>query len=277
MRTTLSTILAILILSAAPSTAAQQWALAINGDDPSSCTSRSHRRNVDVAVESLEKLGFSSDRIVVLAHPAEDDHDSSWLEPTRSQLRDALDELARKVGPDDTLVVYLTGHGYRMFGRSHLALGNSLVSAKWLSKALGEIRYGRLVIISDQCFSGGMDSEFGDLRESVFVSSASPKQTTSCVAFIRPFWRALVDPKNDVNGDGQVSIEEAFVVASHHAEERAVATRPSDPIYRGLGGQSLKVAARIMPTLIAAVPLAGRAVGERVAVMPASTGSSGSL
>lgn len=262
--TTLLTVTLSLLLAAGTASAATNWALAINGDS-TSCTASAHGRNVALAVETLVTLGFEEDHIVVLSHAHDDIAGSDgWIDPNRSELRSAIDTLAKRIRPEDTLVVYMTGHGYRRGNSSYLVLGDRLVSADWLAEQLADVNYGRLVVISDQCFSGGFESSFATLPRSVFVASASAEQRTSCVSFIRPFWRAMVNPKADRDGDGQVSIEEAYNVASASAAQRAVASRPSEPIYIGFGGRSLENVTE--PTRIAMIPTTGTAI----AMLPAA-------
>jgi hypothetical protein len=194
---------------------ATQYALIVNGDD-----SFTHNYNVSLALASLRQLGYAPQNTLTLA-PASLESSGAAVEPatwrrpaTEQGLRQALALLRGRVRPGDLLLVYLTGHGYRMFGRTSLGLQDGSITARDLMQQLGEIPFGKLVMIADQCYSGGFSNAAVALgRNVVAVSSTDDRHEVRCEPFIRPLWLAAVAAESDTRGNGFVSIEEAFQVA----------------------------------------------------------------
>jgi len=195
---------------------ATQYALIVNGDD-----SFTHNYNVALALTSLAQLGYAPRNTLTLAPASLESSGAAvdpaaWRRPATEQgLRQALALLRERVRPGDVLLVYLTGHGYRMFGRTSLGLQNGSITARELAQRLGEISFGKLILIADQCYSGGFVNAAVALgRNVVAVSSADDRHEVRCEPFIRPLWLAAVAAESDTRGNGFVSIEEAFQVAA---------------------------------------------------------------
>ncbi|MBV8201928.1 MAG: caspase family protein, partial [Acidobacteria bacterium] len=211
---------------------AAQWALIVNGDD-----SFTHNYNVALALSSLSQLGYAPQNTLVLAPAAASSSDAGadapaidataagpapWRQPaTEHGLKQALAQLHERLRPGDLLLVYLTGHGYRMFGRTSLELQGGSITARELMQRLGELPFGKLILIADQCYSGGFaDAALALGRNAVAVSSTDDRHEVRCEPFIRPFWLAAVAahaqpaPGSAASGKGFVSIEEAFRVAA---------------------------------------------------------------
>src|SRR5205807_2804525 len=138
----------------AATTGGTQFALLVNGDD-----SFTHNYNVALALASLSQLGYAPRNTLVLAPPASTDAAASatpgaaaepapWRRPATEQgLRQALAQLRDRLRPGDLLLVYLTGHGYRMFGRTSLELQGGSITARELMQRLGELPFGKLILI----------------------------------------------------------------------------------------------------------------------------------
>jgi len=195
---------------------ATQYALIVNGDD-----SFTHNYNVALALTSLAQLGYAPRNTLTLAPASLESSGAAvdpaaWRRPATEQgLRQALALLRERVRPGDLLLVYLTGHGYRMFGRTSLGLQDGSITARELAQRLGEIAFGKLILIADQCYSGGfVDAAVALGRNVVAVSSADDRHEVRCEPFIRPLWLAAVAAESDTRGNGFVSIEEAFQVAA---------------------------------------------------------------
>jgi hypothetical protein len=200
---------------------AEQFALIVNGDD-----SFTHNYNVALSLASLSQLGYAPQNTLVLAPPASADAAGSgagaaagpapWRRPASEQgLRQAFAQLRDRMRPGDLLLVYLTGHGYRMFGRTSLELQGGSITARELMQRLGELPFGKLILIADQCYSGGFANAALALgRNVVAVSSTDDRHEVRCEPFIRPLWLAAVAAESDTRGNGFVSVEEAFQVAA---------------------------------------------------------------
>ncbi|HVS14863.1 MAG TPA: hypothetical protein VMV46_13120 [Thermoanaerobaculia bacterium] len=192
---------------------AETWLLLVNGDD-----SELHHGNLRLAAESLARIGYRADRTIVLqpagtapAGLAAADG-ATVLPATLDGWQAAIDHLrAQTRGERPELLVYLTGHGKRKGGQSVLLLDRGVLAADRLADDLATLDLERLVVIADQCFSGGFADPFADWQgvDLTVVSSTDDSSTTSCPSFVHPFWRAATDPSKDLDRDGRVSVEEA--------------------------------------------------------------------
>jgi len=206
--------------TAAGNGGAAQFALIVNGDD-----SFTHNYNVSLALASLSQLGYAPQNTLVLAPAASASSAASapaagapapWRHPATEQgLRQAVAQLHDRMRSGDVLLVYLTGHGYRMFGRTSLELQGGSITARELMQRLGGLPFGKLILIADQCYSGGFANAALALgRNVVAVSSTDDRHEVRCEPFIRPLWLAAVAAESDTRGNGFVSVEEAFQVAA---------------------------------------------------------------
>jgi hypothetical protein len=216
-------------LAAAAPVAAAQYALIVNGDD-----TFTHNYNVALALSSLLRLGYSPQRILVLApaagvacDPCPDRRQATpdaataatpaaapWRQPATGQgLRQALARLREQMVSGDQLLVYLTGHGYRIFGRAMLGLADGSISARDLLQRLAGLPFGKLVLIADQCYSGGfVDAAVALGRNVVAVSSTDDRHEVRCEPWVRPLWQAAGDA---AGGNRPASIEAAFQIATN--------------------------------------------------------------
>jgi hypothetical protein len=136
----------------------------------------------------------------------------------------------------DLLLVYLTGHGYRMFGRTSLELQGGSITARELMQRLGELPFGKLILIADQCYSGGFANAALALgRNVIAVSSTDDRHEVRCEPFIRPLWLAAVAAESDTRGNGFVSVEEAFQVAADGLRQAGAGSDGDAPRIAGSG------------------------------------------
>jgi hypothetical protein len=244
---------------AAPGAAGAQYALIVNGDD-----SFTHNYNVELALGSLRQVGYESRNTFVLA-PAATGAGApagSWRQPATEQgLRRALVELRGRLRSGDRLLVYLTGHGYRMFGRASLGLQNGSITARELMQQLGELPFGELVLIADQCYSGAfVDAAIALGRNVAAVSSTDDRHEVRCEPFVRPLWLAAA-------AAGDVSVEDAFQTAAsglHRSGGAQASAAP--PRYAASGtcaGRPIRFSNSPQPPAAAAAArVAGEAAGE---------------
>lgn len=214
------------------------WAVVINSDHAEGCSFEVHLRNTELAVATLGDLGYRADHVFVLSEAGEAAASSSfrpmWLDADRGSLRRVMGELETRMAPGDDLVVYLTGHGSMRGSEVGLLLGRRFVPADDLAADLGALGSGRIVLVADVCYAGAFALALNAVHPDVVaVTAADAESTTSCVHFARAFWRALVNPTNDDNEDGVVSVEEAFVVAEQNFLRKAsiLPSRPGRPAF----------------------------------------------
>ncbi|MBL9147193.1 MAG: caspase family protein [Phycisphaerae bacterium] len=102
---------------------------------------------------------------------------------TRSAVVAALDDLARKAGPDDLVVVFYSGHGATdEKGRAYWVMSDAKVDALRstalaeleISELLGEIKTRRLVTLIDACYSAAT-AELASTKSLIDVSKLYPE------------------------------------------------------------------------------------------------------
>ena len=89
---------------------------------------------------------------------------------TKSAISDQLDQLARVTRPDDTVIVFFSGHGVQYVGGfapgEYLCTAGArldrspeaLVSSRELSDSLAAIKANHLIVFLDACHSGGLST-----------------------------------------------------------------------------------------------------------------------
>ena len=213
-------LLVILVLAHAPAAGAApgaaqqegaQYALVINGDD-----SFTHNYNVSMALEALPHLGYAAGHTLLLAagKPNGEDPAIRRMPATTDGLDRAVALLQRELRPQDVLLVYMTGHGGRAFGRTFLSLESGMVTASAFLHRLAPLPFARLILIADQCYSGGFLDEAMRLgRDVVGVASVDSRHEVRCEPFIRPLWQAAVGTP-EAGAGGGVSVEQAYRVGA---------------------------------------------------------------
>lgn len=192
----------------------ESYALIINGDP-----SKIHIANVSTAYSALLKLGFEKDRIIVLSEKSLQRYipkDSVSGQATLGNLVSAANELSKAADYNDTVVFYVTGHGYTTAGYSVLQLyGDSDIYSADFRELVKKVGAGLSIVISDQCYSGGFAEEFANFPgDAIAVSSVDARHETSCSTFSIPFWNSFSESYADLNKDGAVSVKETFLNAS---------------------------------------------------------------
>jgi len=87
---------------------------------------------------------------------------------TKAAISDRLDWLARRAGPDDTVIIFFSGHGAQLIGGfwpgEYLCpveaaldkVKDTFISDEEFTTALRAIRAGRVVVFLDACHAGGV-------------------------------------------------------------------------------------------------------------------------
>jgi|GEM_PF-5070794 len=89
---------------------------------------------------------------------------------SQAQVVGALAALAQRLGPDHSLIVYFAGHGYQMesTGTAYWLPADAAATSaeRWISTAdvsrfLGRVPAGDILMVSDSCYSGALVGETG--------------------------------------------------------------------------------------------------------------------
>jgi hypothetical protein len=146
-----------------------------------------HIGNMSLAYQVMLSRGYEERDIFVLAQDVElpylgysDQLNATTLSLLLAHLNDLLDG-------DDTLVVYVTGHGDY---RDQLIMADgSIVSMAWLAQQLAQLRVSSGLLISDVCYWDASVS-FGSCNWT-WVTVADDDRTTEGNFFARSYWKLL--------------------------------------------------------------------------------------
>ncbi len=198
---------------AAPTPHPQRYAVLANAD-----TERDHQGNIAHAYRTLRELGFEEQNIFVVSpkdrhHPTE--KRTPVCSPIPAHFTQVMDKLAAITHAGDTVVIYGTGHGDYDEDGVFLVLRHGELSPEDL-RAEVERLPANVIVIMDQCFSGGfVDAFAGTKSKAIVISDVDSKHETYCRYFAETFWDAFLR-------DHRTSVRQAFDAAMKvHQKELA--------------------------------------------------------
>jgi hypothetical protein len=198
------------LLAGTRAEAADRYALIVTGASGGAPYAERYDEWRTAFVETLtSQFGYTADRMKVLAEESHDDVGQA----TRENVRSAVADFRRRLGPDDVLFVLLIGHGSG--GDSDNAkfnlVGPDLSSAQWgeLFRSLPS----QLVFVNTAGGSFPFLEDLAGKNRVVITADDSPAQQFETV-FPGYFLEALIDDYADRDKNGKVSIWEAFTLAS---------------------------------------------------------------
>jgi len=180
-----------------------------------------------------ENFGFSSDHINNYAGALTDDIFDIFDDISCQKVNETLDWLDQVAGPQDTVLFYYAGHGYRdVSGREYLAAHDDtqrMIRDDALARALNKIDCKTLIVILDMSYAGGFIRDASQPSDVALDVSGNPADNrivlTACGEVTQEnedtqalmsewemaFSHFLIDGfRYDENGDGKTSLEEAF-------------------------------------------------------------------
>jgi hypothetical protein len=159
-----------------------------------------------------ERFAYPADHVVALA-----EDEAGLKPPTRETVRAAFDDLRRRVGKEDVLLVLLIGHGTSEGDEAKFNLvGPDLSAAEWA--ALVKPIPGRLVFVNATAGSFPFLERLSGRGRVVLTANDSAAQQFDTV-FPEFFVHAFDDEAADLDKNGKVSILEAFRYASGRVKE----------------------------------------------------------
>lgn len=188
------------------------YAVIVNGDDDRSSAGH-HRENVMLAFDFLRRRYGTAQADVTVLSP------DRGAPATRGNVLAAARDAAGRLREGDRLVVYTTGHGTRGGGRWYLVLqGGQGMDREEFVPAFLSNKASDIVYIGDQCFSGGFAAAMADGAKRagkgvISLSATDASNSSVCTGFIRPFFAAMDDPRNDLDRNGLVDERESFIHA----------------------------------------------------------------
>ncbi len=226
------------------------WAVLISGGGSVGSNYPRYYNDTRFIYETLLSYGYDEDKIYILfadgTDPAIDqsggvnsdpdlDGDGDWdigYSCTISNLDLVFDELADMLGPFDQLFIYSTDHGGGGGAGDddvYLVGWGENIDDSVFAGMLSDIECGRMVITMEQCFSGGFIDDL----------AANNRIIATACRFDQVSWGGVTDSRydefvyhwtcavnggtpegvavdSDGDGDGLVSMEEAFLYAETH-------------------------------------------------------------
>ncbi|MFH0800479.1 MAG: thioredoxin family protein [Pseudomonadota bacterium] len=122
-------------------------------------------------------------------------------------------DLKGKMGPEDELFIYTTGHGDKggADGKgATLCMGSACHD---LAGLLDGIPSSRRRVVMDQCYSGNWNRVFMDDPKTLFISAGSKNETVCCGEMAPRLW-APASEVPDLNGDHAISWDERYAYAA---------------------------------------------------------------
>ncbi|HEY1205889.1 MAG: hypothetical protein ABSH46_02145 [Bryobacteraceae bacterium] len=191
----------------------QRYAVLANAD-----SARDHEGNVACAYRTLRALGFDEENIFVVSPkdrrnpPAKR---TPVCSPVPAHFAQVMDRLASLTHAGDTVVIYGTGHGDYDRRGVFLELRHGRL---WPADLRAEVERlpANVIVIMDQCFSGGFVEAFeGTRSRAIVISDVDSKHETYCKYFAETFWDAFLK-------DHKTSVRQAYEAAMKiHQKELA--------------------------------------------------------
>jgi hypothetical protein len=214
--------------------ATHHWAVIIGVNDYVGPTGNTFGSVPDALVlrDILLARGWRSDHVLVLTDRM-GDHDRTVR---------ALEWLARKTDERSTVVVSSSGHIRHKGGRTGLwPADNQFIWSEDLGRMLGAIRAERMWITFQGCHAGGLAAPGieGPGRVVTYSSPVTQKsfedpETQHSLQGFYVFAEGIRDGWGDADGDGRVSVQEAWAWGAPRAEIRSAGLQ-SPVLVDGLG------------------------------------------
>ena len=159
----------------------------------------------------LRKNAVSENRVYWLA--ANRELEGVYAESRQENVIRLLEELAARLGPEDTLELFLIGHGSYDDYDYRFNLPGPDITASRLSELLERFRAARQVVVNMTSSSGASLASL-QRKGRVVITATSAGRERNFSVFARYFTEALEDSAADTNKNRELSVLEAFQYAS---------------------------------------------------------------
>jgi hypothetical protein len=159
----------------------------------------------------LDITGVNPDRLSVLVDRESTARKGSGIS-TAENLKEQMDRLAASVNPEDRFIFYYTGQANVVSDTLRLNLRGPDVTHEQLAEWINAIKASSMLIVLD-CPGAGLAIKALTGQGRIVIGACTAEQHYS-TKFSEYFVPALLDEDSDVNGDGRISLLEAFTFAS---------------------------------------------------------------
>lgn len=160
---------------------------------------------------------------------------------TLAAIEKAFYDLGGRIRKGDRFVVYLNGHGLRD-GSGAIVVADGPLTAQKLRYLLSGAQTNRCFVVIDSCFGGKFISGLRGSCNAVVLASTDDRNVAFRSGLV-PFWCAMASPESDWNGDGRLTIKEAYLQSysemlkkGEQTRRRAASVMPPGQYMRGLAG-----------------------------------------
>lgn len=145
---------------------------------------------------------------------------------TKKDIANVFNQLSKKVTTNDNLFVFTTDHGVK---KPYLCLWNEeLMNDTEFAKEIDKVNAGYMSILMIQCYSGGFINKLAKKNRVIMTAASGNEPANSTLEYGMFFmpWIAAVSGVDingkkvnaDLDGDGKISMYEAFVYAKENDE-----------------------------------------------------------
>ena len=163
-------------------------------------------------VEAAGTQGVPAENVTYLGERPERDPALIDGPSTKVSIEKALEVLSGRLGPGDSLLVLLLGHGSFQAGESRFNLPGPDLGAAELARLLDRLPAARVAVVNAASASGEFAKALGG-RDRIVVTATKSGMERNETVFGRYFVEAFAGDGADADKDGRVSVLEAFEYA----------------------------------------------------------------
>lgn len=166
-----------------------------------------------------ERLGLPAANVVYLSERPERDPERIHARSTKDNVEKAFDDLARRVAPNDRILILLIGHGSGSGAESRFNLPGPDISATELAAQLDKFPTQTVVLVNTASASGDFVPVLSGPNR-VLVTATKTGFERNETVFGEFFVEAFASDGADTDKDNRVSILEAFTYARREVTRR---------------------------------------------------------
>jgi hypothetical protein len=166
-----------------------------------------------------ERLGLPAANVVYLSERPERDPERLHARSTKENVEKVFDDLARRVAPNDRILILLIGHGSGSGAESRFNLPGPDISATELAAQLDKFPTQTVVLVNTASASGDFVPVLSGPNR-VLVTATKTGFERNETVFGEFFVEAFASDGADTDKDNRVSILEAFTYARREVTRR---------------------------------------------------------
>ena len=174
------------------------------------------RAAADLSRFFLDIAGVKPERLRVLADSKSTDRKGSGIS-TAENLKEQMNRFAASVNPVDRFIFYYIGQANVVSDSLRLNLPGPDISHEQLAELINGIEASSMLIVLD-CPGAGLAVKTVAGKGRIVIGACTADQHYS-TQFSKYFVPALVDKGSDVDGNGRISLLEAFTSASRGVDD----------------------------------------------------------